>query len=75
MQGDTTTAAGADVVTFARNQGLFLGASLDGAVIAKRDDFDSELYGPNATSRGIIFEHRFANPAADKLREALQLLR
>jgi lipid-binding SYLF domain-containing protein len=75
VQGDTTTAAGADVVTFARNQGLFLGGSLDGAVIYKRDDFNSELYGASATPRGIIFERHFANPAADRLRAALQLLR
>jgi lipid-binding SYLF domain-containing protein len=75
VQGDTTTAVGADVVTFARNQGLFLGGSLDGAVIYKRDDFNSELYGANATPRGIIFERHFANPAADRLREALQLMR
>ncbi len=63
------------MVTFTRNQGLFLGASLDGAVIVKRDDFDGQLYGANATPRSIIFECRFANPAADKLREALQLMR
>ncbi len=75
MQGDTTTAGGADVVTYARNQGLFLGGSLDGAVIVTRDDLDSQLYGPDATPRSIIFERRFANPAADKLREALQLMR
>ena len=74
-QGDTTTALGGDVVTYLRNKGLFLGASLTGAGLAPRDDYDHGFYGPNADSQGILYTGKFANPVADPLRATLQAIR
>jgi lipid-binding SYLF domain-containing protein len=72
ISGSTTTAAGADIVTFSRTEGLFAGGSLDGAVIVKRDDWNTVFYGKGATPRAIVYDKTFSNPKADALREALQ---
>jgi len=72
LSGATTTAAGADIVAFARTEGLFVGGSLEGSVIVKRDDYDSEFYGQGVTPRDIVLGTRYANPKANALREALQ---
>jgi len=72
INGSTTTAAGADIVTFSRTEGLFAGGSLDGAVIVKRDDWNADFYGKGATPRAIIYDKKYSNPKADALREALQ---
>lgn len=72
LSGSTTTAAGADIVAFSRTQGLFAGGSLEGSVIVKRDDWNSEFYGSGATPRAIVYDKKFSNPKADRFREALQ---
>jgi len=70
--GATTTAVGADIVAFSRNEGLFAGGSIDGSVVVKRDDWNSEFYGPGATPRGIVLDQKFSSPKADRFRESLQ---
>jgi len=72
LSGATTTAAGADIVAFARTEGLFAGGSLDGTVIVKRDDWNTQFYGEGATPRTIIYDKKVSNPQANRLREALQ---
>lgn len=75
ISGSTTTAAGADIVAFSRTEGLFAGGSLEGSVIVKRDDWNTQFYGPGANPRAIIYDKKFSNPQADRLREALQAAR
>ncbi len=70
--GSTTTSAGADVVSFTRTSGLFVGGSFDGAGIIKRDDWNDDFYGKGATPRAIIYDAKVSNPKADPLRQALQ---
>ncbi len=72
LSGATTTAFGGDVVAFARTEGLFVGGSLEGAVIVKRDDWNSEFYGQGANPRDIVLGNKYANPKANAMREALQ---
>jgi len=72
VAGSTTTAVGADIVAFARSEGLFAGGSLEGAVVVKRDDWNSSFYGQGATPRGIIYDQKFSSPKADHFRESLQ---
>lgn len=67
----TTTAFGADIYTYSMNQGLFIGGSLEGAVIARRDDWNESFYGPGATVNAIVMERRFGNRKADPLRQAV----
>ena len=71
IEGSTTSNIGPDILTFSTSQGLFAGASLEGAVIARRQDWNRAFYREGATPRAIVIERAHANPAADALREAL----
>lgn len=72
IQGATTTNMGGDILGFAHGEGIFAGFSLEGAVLAGRNDLNEAYYGePNATAKSIALENRFANAQADPLREAL----
>jgi len=72
LSGATTTAAGADIVAFARTEGLFAGGSLEGSLIVKRDDWNAQFYGQGLTPRDIALGNKYSNPKADALRQALQ---
>lgn len=68
----TTTNIGVDVLAFANSKiGLFGGAALEGAVLARRVDLNEAYYGRGATPRGILYEGQYQNPQADGLRAAL----
>jgi len=68
----TTANIGVDVLAFANAKvGLFGGASLEGAVLARRTDLNEAYYGKGAMPRAILYERRFSNPQADALRAAL----
>lgn len=71
IDGAITSNIGPDILTFSTSQGLFAGASLEGAVIARRQDWNRAFYKEGATPRAIVVERAHANPAADALREAL----
>lgn len=72
LSGATTTAAGADIVAFARTEGLFAGGSLEGSLIVKRDDWNADFYGQGLSPRDIVLGNKYSNPKADALRQALQ---
>lgn len=46
----------ADMYAFARSEGLFVGVSLEGSVIAPRETWDQQLYGPDATPQSILID-------------------
>jgi len=71
VEGSVTTNLGADIVAFSQAAGLYGGISVEGAVLAKRRDMNTALYGAGATPRAIVIEGKFTNPAADSLRAAL----
>ena len=71
IEGSTTSNVGPDILTFSTSQGFYAGASLEGAVIARRQDWNRAFYKAGATPHAIVIERAHANPAADKLREAL----
>lgn len=72
MEAATTTNLGVDVLAFTNAKvGAFAGASLEGAVLARRRDFNEAFYGPGATPRAIVLEGRYRNPKADRLRSVL----
>ncbi len=71
MEASTTTNFGADIVAFATsNVGAFLGASIEGAVLAKRHDLNEAFYGEGATPESILSGAQ-NNQAADQLRQVL----
>jgi len=71
VDGAITTNAGADIFSYSTSQGLFAGTSLEGAVIARRGDWNRAFYDSRATPRSIVVDRAHANPAADALRDAL----
>lgn len=71
LEGSTTSNIGADIVGYAFGSGVFFGASLEGAVLGRRNDLNEAYYGTAAGPREIVLEHRYLNPQADPLREAL----
>lgn len=46
----------ADMYAFARSQGLFVGVSLEGSVIAPRETWNQQLYGAGATPQSILID-------------------
>jgi lipid-binding SYLF domain-containing protein len=71
VQGDTTTAIGADIVAFAQSRGLFAGISLEGSVLSLRSGWNAAYYGQPYAARQIVVQMMGANPGSDPLREVL----
>ncbi|WP_207540284.1 lipid-binding SYLF domain-containing protein [Sabulicella rubraurantiaca] len=71
LQGATTAALGADLVSLARARGLFVGASLEGALLSARPGWLAEYYGEALTPRQVVLEGLGRNPGADRLRTLL----
>jgi len=68
----TTANVGLDILAFANSKiGIFGGAALEGAVLARRVDLNEAYYGKGATPRGIVYRGQWQNPQADALRAAL----
>ena len=71
MEASVTTNLGADIIAFANsNVGAYLGASLEGAVLAKRRDLNEAFYGDGATPEAVL-AGGLKNPDADQLRQVL----
>lgn len=81
LGADATFAAGpvgggamaqtADIVSYSRSKGAFVGMSLDGAVIKTKDKFNEAYYGKVVSPTDIIVRNSAINPGADGLRAAV----
>ncbi len=71
VEGDTTTAVGADIVGFNRSRGLFAGISLSGSVIATNSGSNRAYYGREEAAQQIVISMDANNPGAGPLREVL----
>ncbi len=67
----TTTNLKVDVFSFANTKGLFIGASVEGSVLAAKDGWNEAYYGKPATASQIVLEGQLSNSQADGLRAAL----
>jgi SH3 domain-containing YSC84-like protein 1 len=70
-QGATTTNLGADVVAFGLQEGAFAGVAAQLGALHPRGEWNADYYGPGATPRAIVLEHRFRNLGDRALRAAL----
>jgi len=70
-EGSTTTAVGADVVTFARSKGLFAGLSIEGAVLSQNQAANTVYHGKAYTEQQLLTTDVKGNRGADGLRKAL----
>lgn len=71
VEGATTTALGADILSFSRSRGLFAGLALEGSVLNPMPDWNASYYGREVTARDIVLSMAAHNPGADPLRAAL----
>jgi lipid-binding SYLF domain-containing protein len=71
ISGATTTAAGADIVAFAKSSGVFAGLSLGGTILNSRPTWDQAYYGRVVDARQIVQQMAVSNPGADPLRAML----
>ena len=72
MEAATAGSLGTDIISYSIAKGAFIGGSIEGAVVAKRNDWNQGYYkDAAATPRGIVLEGRYGNPQADDLRNSL----
>lgn len=81
LGGDISVAAGpvgigakaktVDILAFGRSKGLFGGVSIEGTVIAPRNDWNSQYYGKPVGPVDILIRRTVSNPQADQLQRVL----
>lgn len=71
IEGSTAMNLSADLLSFARAKGLFGGISLEGAVIATRDEWNRNYYGKDVRPTDILVKRAVMNPHSAGLRAAL----
>lgn len=81
LGGDISVAAGpvglsakaqtVDILAFGRSRGLFGGISIEGAVIAPRNDWNRQYYNKPVEPIDILIKRTVKNSQADQLRKAL----
>ncbi|WP_455241683.1 lipid-binding SYLF domain-containing protein [Petrachloros mirabilis] len=71
VEGSTAMNLSADMLSFARAKGLFGGISLEGAVIATRDEWNRDYYGKDLRPTDILVKRSVTNPQSADLRAAL----
>ena len=72
--GGSAKAATADILSYSRSKGAFVGASLDGAVVKTRDEKNKEYYGKPVSPTDILIRKSVTNPQASRLRVAVTKL-
>lgn len=70
-QGGGLQAATTDLVQFSRSKGLYGGLTLEGGVIAVRDDLNRAFYGPPAATIDILIKRSVGTPLASRLIESV----
>ena len=68
----STVNLSADVLSFSRSKGLYGGISLDGAVVATRNDWNEAYYGKKVDPIDILIFQDVNNPEATALIEAVE---
>lgn len=60
-----------DIISYARNKGLYAGVSVNGAVVATRDALNAAYYGKEVTPAQILIQREVSNSHARGLIEAV----
>jgi lipid-binding SYLF domain-containing protein len=71
IAAQTTTDIGADVYSYTKGQGLFVGASLEGAVVEPDSERNKLYYGRTVDLRDILIDRIVDNAGGNALRAAL----
>jgi lipid-binding SYLF domain-containing protein len=70
-KGSTVPKLTGDLISFARSQGAFAGASFEGAIINARNDWNKAYYGRPADPVDILVKRNLSNPQSAQLVEAV----
>lgn len=62
----------AQILSWSRSQGAFVGAALDGSVVKPDKDRNAKVYGKDATAKSILLDHQASPP--QEARAYLKLL-
>jgi lipid-binding SYLF domain-containing protein len=71
IAGGITAALRADVVAVAKSRGLYAGVSLEGSILARRNEDNAAYYGRPVSVEQIVLTMEAHNPGSDNLRAAL----
>jgi lipid-binding SYLF domain-containing protein len=71
VEGATTAALRADIVSFSRARGLFAGISLGGSLLTARTEWNQAYYGHLLAAQQIVLGGEGANVGAEPLKEVL----
>lgn len=70
--GGGSGAATADILSFAKSKGAYIGATVQGAVVGTKDKWNEAYYGKPVRPVDILILRKVNNPKADKLQAALE---
>lgn len=68
----TTTNMKSDVFSFANSKGAFIGASVSGAILGTKKEWNEIYYGKAVTPTEIVIDQSVSNAQSDGLRSALK---
>ena len=71
IEGATPYTLSVDYLSFARSKGVFLGLSLEGAVIGVRNEWNWAYYGEPVDPWDILMRGSVSNPGSAELRKAV----
>lgn len=71
IEGSTTAAFRADIVSVAKSRGLFAGVALEGSLMVRRNEDNAAYFGRSVSAEQIVLTMEVHNPGADNLRAAL----
>ena len=71
VSGSTTAALRADIVSFAKNSGLYAGVSFEGSLISSRSGWNQIYYGRPFAAQQIVLQGEAQNPGSAPLAETL----
>ncbi len=71
LEAGTTSNLEEDIYAFSKSQGLYGGASAEGAAIVEAEGYNTAFYGEGATAEDIVLHGRHDTDQADALRQAL----
>ncbi len=70
----STANLSADIMSFSRSKGLYIGLSLDGAIVKTREDLNDGFYGGVVTPADILLKRSVANPESEGLLDVVARL-
>jgi SH3 domain-containing YSC84-like protein 1 len=71
VEAATTANLGADILSYAKGKGAYAGATVEGSVIAGREEWNAAYYGQKLPVQDIVLHNKVKNDGAEALRAAL----